>query len=951
MKNNSTLLLLLFWMVFTYQSTAQNAFNDYYNQYIDGYNTNDLVKMKKGSENLMTHFSDEFAGFYLNAYYQILNGDLATAQKANQQAMNIQPLLEYPYYTQAYIDFVNGNTSAALQNLEWAAQLSTFYSPNDILEDIIKIEQFTKKDLTTLKTKWNSYFQNNKIDSEKALQLGQCVSGILTQGKKCANLDQFFVHYSSLPSVNPIFQKILPVLKAIGLYYGGNTNASKQQFEKFLQVSKGDPKLYWRRSHALHFLSTIKNNSYDSRGALLSINEGLKEYQQLFYPSLQQTYMTYHKINVLSRLDAQKEDIIQTSYQLEQIADKINNDYYRARAYGTLGAQNFFSLDPEEKTKAHNYVMKAYNIAKKINDEELLTSVKNNYALIKADQGLYTEASEIMQEVAQAHIANKKYQLAQNAYNNLGAIYYKQKDYVNANKQYEKSVALVKDVKKDLNAKQKLEYMNQVSSTFELLIMGLKETGEVDKLFQIQEQVRGNYLREMLDKSIPVATLSEAKSMLKDDELLLMYSLGQPGEVIITAISKNSAEIRNNYPLDDLIRIKKAYTDRIKKVPPQLNKYMSNYNVDYVNGKLVRFSNKEKNFSKTDFITLVEWSREVLEKSDEPEYQNTLNDFMHFWYNLTLLPVQDLTSKYKNVIISASSELNYLPFEAFINPKNDYFITTNNVRYIPNVSIWKYISNRNYSAGRKSVIAFGGAKYQPSGNVNATVRSMEDFYKISDAVSKKISQGIYNFKPELEAIGFGGASYLEGTLKEVQYIGTLASDAKIVTGMDMTESDFKQRNRLGELKQYKNLIISSHGFTGDIIPEFSGVMFSQPNGGDGNEDTFLLAPEIAKLNLNADLTILSACDTGIGKLYGGEGINGLNTSFLIAGSNSTLLSLWPVDDAGTAITMQLLFKNIIKNNMKPNEVLNEIKRSFINGDFGERRKFPKLWAPFLYNGR
>jgi CHAT domain-containing protein len=378
---------------------------------------------------------------------------------------------------------------------------------------------------------------------------------------------------------------------------------------------------------------------------------------------------------------------------------------------------------------------------------------------------------------------------------------------------------------------------------------------------------------------------------------------------------------------------------------------MFDYNVDYVNGKLIRFGNKEKSFRKDDFITLVEWSREVLENSDNPKYQTTLNDFMHFWYNLTLLPVQDLTSKYKSVIISASSELNYLPFEAFINPKNEYFISTNDVRYIPNVSVWKYISKRNYSPDRKSVIAFGGAKYQPSGNVKATVRNMEDFYKISDAVSKKINQGIYNFKPELEAIGFGGANYLEGTLKEVQYIGTLTNDAKIVTGMDMTESDFKKRNQSGELKNYKNLIISSHGFTGDVIPEFSGVMFSQPNNGDGNEDTFLLAPEIAKLNLNADLTILSACDTGIGKLYEGEGINGLNTSFLVAGSNSTMLSLWPVDDSGTAITMQLLFKNIIQNNMEPNKALNEIKRAFIKGDFGERGKAPKIWAPFLYNGR
>ena len=374
---NKLALLLLFWLV-TYRFTAQNTFNDYYNQYLDGYNTDDLSKMKKGSEDLMTYSSDEFVGFYFNAYYQILKGDFAAAQNANNQAMNIQPLLEYSYYIQTYIDFINGNNTAAMQNLEWAAQLCTFNTADDIIEDMSRMERYTNKDFSALKTKWQSYFQNNKINSQKSFQLDGCVTGILTQGKKCADLDQLFAYYSSLPNSNPIFQEILPVLKAISLYYGGNAKGSKQEFEKFIELSKNNPKLYWRRSHALLFLSTIKDNSYDARGALLDINEALADYKNLVYPSLQQANMTLHKMNVLSRLDTQQQDIIQTAYQLEQIADKIDNDYYRAKAYGTLGAQNFFSLDPTEKTKAQSYVMKAYNIAKKLNDEKLLASVKNN---------------------------------------------------------------------------------------------------------------------------------------------------------------------------------------------------------------------------------------------------------------------------------------------------------------------------------------------------------------------------------------------------------------------------------------------------------------------------------------------------------------------------------------------------------------------------------------------
>src|SRR5690554_7614477 len=228
--------------------------------------------------------------------------------------------------------------------------------------------------------------------------------------------------------------------------------------------------------------------------------------------------MTFHKINVLNTLETQNEEIIQTAYQLEGIANQINNDYYKAKAYGTIGTRNFFSLDPEEKAKAHSYVMKAYTIANQLNDQALIQSTKNNYALIKAEQGFYTEASELIEEVAQDYLANKEYQKAQHAYNNLGAIFYKKEDYINGNQQFEKSIALIENVKASLNAKQKLEYMNRVSDTYEFLIMGLKETNEIGKLFKTQEEVRGNYLRDLLDKTIPTASLNDAQNMLRSEE-------------------------------------------------------------------------------------------------------------------------------------------------------------------------------------------------------------------------------------------------------------------------------------------------------------------------------------------------------------------------------------------------------------------------------------------------
>ena len=377
--------------------------------------------------------------------------------------------------------------------------------------------------------------------------------------------------------------------------------------------------------------------------------------------------------------------------------------------------------------------------------------------------------------------------------------------------------------------------------------------------------------------------------------------------------------------------------------------FLKDFKNDIVDGNLVRYADKRQNFTADDFQDNVEFTRQLLQ-TDDPKLNSMRNALLKHWYNFTLQPIQHLLAQKQNIIIAPSNELNYLPFEAFINSQGQYFIGQHNVKYIPSVSVWKSIAQRQYSSNRKPLLAMGGATYQPSGNVKGNARSMLDYYDISETISTKIAEGNFNFTEELQKIGFGGANYLPGTLREVQAVGKLDDAVDVFTGQQMKESVLKQMNKSGQLANYKAIMLSSHGFSLDVVPSFSGVMMTQPDNGDAGEDTFLLAPEIARLNLKADLAVLSACDTGLGKLVGGEGINGLNSSFLVAGANATLLSLWPVNDASTAITMENVFKLIIQNNIHPFMAVNEIKRAMATGKAGKKLTHPKYWAPFLYNG-
>jgi len=108
--------------------------------------------------------------------------------------------------------------------------------------------------------------------------------------------------------------------------------------------------------------------------------------------------------------------------------------------------------------------------------------------------------------------------------------------------------------------------------------------------------------------------------------------------------------------------------------------------------------------------------------------------------------------------------------------------------------------------------------------------------------------------------------------------------------------------------------------------------------------------EIVELDLAADFVNLSACETGLGKVYNGEGIVGLTQSYLIAGANSVAVSLWQVADRSTATFMTELYSKVQNSGLAYSEALAEVKRRFIRGEFGEAWRSPYFWSPFIYYG-
>ncbi len=157
----------------------------------------------------------------------------------------------------------------------------------------------------------------------------------------------------------------------------------------------------------------------------------------------------------------------------------------------------------------------------------------------------------------------------------------------------------------------------------------------------------------------------------------------------------------------------------------------------------------------------------------------------------------------------------------------------------------------------------------------------------------------------------------------------------------------EERLKSRDLSAYRFLHFATHGLVNEKNPKLSGLVFAREDS-SSKEDGVLHLSEIYNLNLNADLVVLSACETGLGQVVKGEGIIGLTRGFLYAGASNLLVSLWQVSDATTADLMVDFYDKMLEGMSKP-EALREAKLQMIRRH-PEYAK-PYYWAPFVLVGR
>ncbi len=318
---------------------------------------------------------------------------------------------------------------------------------------------------------------------------------------------------------------------------------------------------------------------------------------------------------------------------------------------------------------------------------------------------------------------------------------------------------------------------------------------------------------------------------------------------------------------------------------------------DTANGELFRFVITKDSASISKETLNTEYLKDIQTVHDfliNPNYMDTRKqDFVKYSlaaHNLykTLIEHDSRKLKDKALTIVPHNKLSYIPFDALISQMPDTSaMNFKNLTYL----IKEYPINYSYSA----TLLFDYAKNKKTSKQNLIIFSPK--YIADEPRPTAESSVPFFFNP------------LPGAEDEVKSISK-HMHANSFVNLFAQENTFKDK-----APEYDILHLAMHTVINDTLPMFSKLVFSRPNQ-TTNDDGYLNTYEIYNMKLHARLAVLSACETGTGKLQKGEGVMSMARAFIYAGCPSIVMTLWQVEDKSGAKIMNDFYYYMSKGKRK-----------------------------------
>jgi len=285
-------------------------------------------------------------------------------------------------------------------------------------------------------------------------------------------------------------------------------------------------------------------------------------------------------------------------------------------------------------------------------------------------------------------------------------------------------------------------------------------------------------------------------------------------------------------------------------------------------------------------------------------------------YDALLKGIPEVSTK-ERIIIVPDGRLHLLPFDALVDGTRRYLVSSHTITYAPSATFLYLAKSAPAPSSQHALLGIGGIPYEKNADLTkvATLRGY-------------ISSPLVDLPASKEEVLAAQAA--------------IRSDSDtVLLGPTATKSAFERSG----LDQHSIIHLAVHGVANQKHPERAALIFL--NDSSSGDDGILEASEIVHLHTNADLIVLSACDTAVGRLQGEEGIANLSLAFQLAGAKSVVSTLWSVDDTTALYLMKRFYAHLAEKNTVAH-ALTAAKKDMLR-TYGSQA-VPYYWASFRLEG-
>lgn len=622
------------------------------------------------------------------------------------------------------------------------------------------------------------------------------------------------------------------------------------------------------------------------------------------------------------------------------IKQDIGNRLGESGIFNKIGLA-YWNLGNHEK--ALDYYQQALFIRKEIGDRNGEGVSLNNIGLIYGNLGEYDKALEYYQKALEIYDEVGDRQSEGRCLNNIGVIYWTLKEYEKALNYYQQALTIIREtgdrsierttlsnlgyVYADLNNYPEAErYLFLSLEVLESLRSGLKDQDKIS-IFETQTYTY-NFLQSILvkqnkiEQALEVAERGRARALV---ELLSSHiheetpQIKPPNisEIKKIAQSNNATIVQYSILTDKLL---------IWVIQPT-----GNINFNTVNlpsgqleniaqrGRIATALGRSRSDENEQIQTLVRGTYDTLKTSINTSTKNlpfTIINLQEL-YQLLIKPIENFlpTDPDTHVIFIPHQSLFLVPFASLQDEQGRYLIEKHTILIessIQQLDLSHQLLMKNRQAHPQSSLIVGIPRKSIVLGNPAPMPSI--------IIPNGQSQQLPN---------------LEGAEKEAESIAQLLQTSALL-GNQATK-----RMVLQQLSDAKIIHLATHGLLDEFGTGIPGALAFAPS---GNDNGLLTSSEIFNLKLNAELVVLSACNTGRGKLTQ-DGVIGLSRSFLSAGVPSIIVSLWSVNDESTAFLMTQFYQNWLLGKMDKAQSLRKAMLSTL-----EKYPNPSQWSAFTLIG-